>query len=180
MGSRQKSTPAIPCPRTDGPSPQRRGSSTFCWNRVQFWVDRPKPPSYTSQTRTPTGKVPSWALRHRTAEPWLPHRDLAPLGFAWLLKGGTMYRPPQPCCHQGGKASWQRGRPGWAAAPITAPKLLIWGEFLKTKKTKPDAPLNISGIHKARSFIPNATNFLSHDASCLVLSASAPSPPASR
>lgn len=44
---------------------------------------------------------------------------------------------------KGGRASWQGGPPGWAAAPSAAPKLLIVGEIEKEKKTKPDASLNI-------------------------------------
>lgn len=179
MGSRQKSTPAIPCPRTDGSSPQRRGSSTFCWNRVQWLTAQSPHPTHLRQGPPQVKYLPGLCVIE------LLNRG-CPTGtwHHWALPGCSKEEPctapPQPCCHQGGKASWQRGHPGWAAAPITAPKLLIWGEFLKTKKTKPDAPLNISGIHKARSFIPNATNFLSHDASCLVLSASTPSLPASR
>lgn len=47
-------------------------------------------------------------------------------------------RAPHPlththCCHHGGKASWQRGHPDWAAAPSTAPKLLIMGKVEKNK-----------------------------------------------
>lgn len=110
-----------------------------------------KAPSYPSQTRT-SPEPHARASHHRGG--------LALWGSAQLLEEEeevkvthahtrTYTHSLSLCCCHGGKASWQRGHPGWAAAPSAAPKLLITG---KLKKTKPDVSLS---SRQAGSGVPN-------------------------
>lgn len=55
---------------------------------------------------------------------------------AWRRRSHTHTHTHGARCHQGGKASWQWGHPGWAAGLSAAPKLFDNGGNGKKNKTR--------------------------------------------
>lgn len=162
LGIKAGDHPSRPLPRMDCPS-------------TSYWTGVPRP---TGRSPHPTG------LRQGPAE----LKALPGLHIAELPNRGhpTGARHPralpgcseedathQPPCPPSLSPWWQgllaEGTPRLGCSPHHSTQAVDDGGNFKKNNKKPDAPLNISGIPKARSCFPNATNFLSHDACCLLL-----------
>lgn len=163
--------PWDPGRRPPRPPPARDGTPLTLEERIWYIlldrrlaVDSPKPPPYPLR-RGPSEGSTFPCFTPSNCRSVAMTQGPGTTGLCLAARGTMPCTPPLVTMVQGLLAE---GTTRLGCSPHHSTQAVDNGGNGKKKKTKPDAPLNISGIHKARSCVPNATNFLSHDASCLL------------